>query len=292
MTIEKTPDAARDAADPQRELISAVRSINRSAQHEVSVSGDDEPCYWQRREWVLWLLEMADAAEQALNERKPDGIAALPARTDPVEGAEWIFLPSCQRWVLKAPDGELLAELSGEISSGQLWNFRGTRYHGLDSAKSAAVRHLRSSAEMSPSIASAASGMPADLQKIIDELSVEVWVRVVMDDPLGKLLAKAGMALIGMRKALTTPIPMVLHCPECRAQHIDEPEEHDALKRFTEPPTRWENPPHRSHFCHACGCIWRPADVPTVGVKAIGTRGKADTFPARARSDEPKAGVA
>src|SRR5574340_600312 len=23
----------------------------------------------------------------------------------------------------------------------------------------------------------------------------------------------------------------------------------------------WDNPPHRSHLCHGCGHIWRPADV-------------------------------
>jgi hypothetical protein len=40
--------------------------------------------------------------------------------------------------------------------------------------------------------------------------------------------------------------------------------------------SRWDNPPHRSHFCHGCGTIWRPADVSTVGVAAIQTRGKAD----------------
>lgn len=48
------------------ELISGVRSINCARHHEVRISGDDEPCYWQRREWVHWLLELADAAENAL----------------------------------------------------------------------------------------------------------------------------------------------------------------------------------------------------------------------------------
>lgn len=66
-----------------------------------------------------------------------------------------------------------------------------------------------------------------------------------------------------------SPIPMVLHCPNCDEQHIDAPE----------PGTDWDNPPHKSHLCHACGCIWRPADVPTDGVASIKTRGKADTWP-------------
>lgn len=65
------------------------------------------------------------------------------------------------------------------------------------------------------------------------------------------------------------PIPMVLHCPSCRTQHIDEPN----------PQRGWTNPPHRSHECQECGCIWRPADVPTTGVKAIATRGREDGRP-------------
>lgn len=65
------------------------------------------------------------------------------------------------------------------------------------------------------------------------------------------------------------PIRMVLHCPKCHAQHIDEPDERTP---------GWNNPPHRSHLCHACGCIWRPADVPTMGVTAAETKGSADNW--------------
>lgn len=70
--------------------------------------------------------------------------------------------------------------------------------------------------------------------------------------------------------SLPTPIDMLLWCPACHTQHVDEPDER------TE---GWVNPPHRSHLCHHCGTIWRPADVPTNGVAAISTRGKADTWP-------------
>ena len=66
---------------------------------------------------------------------------------------------------------------------------------------------------------------------------------------------------------LTDPIPMVLHCPACGAQHIDAPT------------PEWDNPPHRSHLCGSCGCIWRPADVATVGVEAATTAGDADNWP-------------
>lgn len=84
------------------------------------------------------------------------------------------------------------------------------------------------------------------------------------------------------------PIPMVLHCPSCGTQHIDKSKPCDMgmncevgvcyASAMGEPErcTAWNNPPHRSHLCHACGTIWRPADVATVGVAAIQTHGKAD----------------
>ncbi len=73
------------------------------------------------------------------------------------------------------------------------------------------------------------------------------------------------------------PIDMVLHCPACGEQHVDAPEpsvEHD--HGAVEFPA-WDNPPHRSHLCHGCGHIWRPADVATNGVREIKTQGKNDS---------------
>ncbi|MCA8226167.1 hypothetical protein [Burkholderia vietnamiensis] len=80
------------------------------------------------------------------------------------------------------------------------------------------------------------------------------------------------------------PIDMLLFCPKCGVQHIDAPEEdwkRDANGRMmigAGYETTWSNPPHRSHLCSACGTIWRPADLPTNGVAAIQTHGKADTW--------------
>ena len=76
-------------------------------------------------------------------------------------------------------------------------------------------------------------------------------------------------------------IPMILHCPKCGVQHVDEPEDgfhegQDAVSGSWS--SGWDNPPHRSHLCHGCGCIWRPADVATEGVRAIATKGAADTW--------------
>ena len=81
-----------------------------------------------------------------------------------------------------------------------------------------------------------------------------------------------------LRKAAeeATPVAMVLFCPACGAQHIDAPDT-EVGQRGDRWETAWNNPPHRSHLCHGCGHIWRPADVPTNGVAAILTRGKADS---------------
>lgn len=91
----------------------------------------------------------------------------------------------------------------------------------------------------------------------------------------------------------TTPIDMLLYCPNCGVQHIDK-DNSDELRiqaaelgidregdrrceRWIEE-REWTNPPHRSHLCASCGCIWRPADVPTNGVEAVATHGTADSW--------------
>lgn len=78
----------------------------------------------------------------------------------------------------------------------------------------------------------------------------------------------------------TSPVDMVLHCTACGLQHIDAPEPSEwAISPDGSPEDvgSWDNPPHRSHKCHGCGHIWRPADVPTNGVAAVKTKGKADS---------------
>lgn len=84
-------------------------------------------------------------------------------------------------------------------------------------------------------------------------------------------------------------IDMVLHCPKCGMQHVDMPDWDEY-----EDGDCWKNPPHRSHLCQpengGCGHIWRPADVPTNGVAAVKTTGKADSpiaSPAPAAPDLP-----
>lgn len=54
---------------------------------------------------------------------------------------------------------------------------------------------------------------------------------------------------------MTDPIPMRLTCPECGELHIDAGE--FAVR------------PHHTHACQSCGMVWRPAVVPTVGVRFL-----------------------
>jgi hypothetical protein len=51
-------------------------------------------------------------------------------------------------------------------------------------------------------------------------------------------------------------IPMVLDCPKCHCKHVDEGEW--ATTRV-----------HREHLCALCGHVWRPCNVPTLGVEAL-----------------------
>jgi len=50
-------------------------------------------------------------------------------------------------------------------------------------------------------------------------------------------------------------IPMRLPCPECGTLHIDEGE--------------FATKSHHTHACQNCGMVWRPAVVPTVGVRFL-----------------------
>lgn len=87
------------------------------------------------------------------------------------------------------------------------------------------------------------------------------------------------------QQAEAVPVDMVLYCPKCGVQHIDEPEDcPDSPGRCECRGPHWKNPPHKSHLCHGCGHIWRPSDMPTNGVKATASGKDADTAPQKAES--------
>lgn len=90
-----------------------------------------------------------------------------------------------------------------------------------------------------------------------------------MHKPLAQPLAMASELKSHTQQTMVDfakPIDMVLFCPFCGTQHIDQPDDAHG----------WNNPPHRSHLCATCGHIWRPADVPTNGVLRV-SRGKSDS---------------
>lgn len=64
-------------------------------------------------------------------------------------------------------------------------------------------------------------------------------------------------------------IDVVLYCPHCNTQHIDEPA------------PGWDNPPHKTHLCRkdGCGHLWRPSDHCTNGVLRTNSSKDGDTRP-------------
>ncbi|ANF84751.1 hypothetical protein A7J50_1316 [Pseudomonas antarctica] len=54
------------------ELVSAVRSINRSPHYMVKAIDDDQPQYRQRKEWIDWVLELCDAAPTSTERSNKD----------------------------------------------------------------------------------------------------------------------------------------------------------------------------------------------------------------------------
>lgn len=94
--------------------------------------------------------------------------------------------------------------------------------------------------------------------------------------------------LIGseLAKRHQPPVDLLLFCPACGTQHVDEAkpdvcetcgqnESDCTCTTFT----AWLNPPHKSHRCTDCNHVWRPADVPTNGVKELQSKGERDGDP-------------
>jgi hypothetical protein len=68
---------------------------------------------------------------------------------------------------------------------------------------------------------------------------------------------------------------MLLNCPACHARHVDVGE--------------FATKPHRTHCCSACGVVWRPALVPTVGVQFLpGYEHETATTPRTLTEEDPR----
>lgn len=62
------------------ELISAARSVNRSSAHLVKSAVDDDACYWQRKEWIDWLVSLGEQAAAVALPADPPGAIKMPPR--------------------------------------------------------------------------------------------------------------------------------------------------------------------------------------------------------------------
>lgn len=115
-----------------------------------------------------------------------------------------------------------------------------------------------------------ANGLLRGLLPGMDEIPPDATMRENLTEAIGLVQGCIHACTEAIQRgASNQPIDMVLHCPACHLQHVDAPE----------PENDWTNPPHRTHKCSRCDTCWRPADVPTNGVRAIVTRGQADTWP-------------
>lgn len=57
------------------------------------------------------------------------------------------------------------------------------------------------------------------------------------------------------------PMATVLRCPDCGEQHVDAVDPVTGID--------WRRRPHKEHLCLACGYLWTPARIPTVGVEEL-----------------------
>lgn len=64
-----------------------------------------------------------------------------------------------------------------------------------------------------------------------------------------------GTAAMLAMLACPPPVPMLLWCPTCGDRHVDE--------------GAFATKEHHTHACQNCGMVWRPALVPTVGVRFL-----------------------
>jgi hypothetical protein len=110
------------------------------------------------------------------------------------------------------------------------------------------------------------------------------WTHDSRVDCVGALKARLATA--------QSPVNLLLFCPQCGEQHIDEakpdvcetcggsedqfPRDPETFVCVCKVFIAWLNPPHKSHRCTSCNHVWRPADVPTNGVKEIKTNGERD----------------
>ncbi|PNE59848.1 hypothetical protein A8H39_01495 [Paraburkholderia fungorum] len=226
-----------------------------------------------------------DPLEQAFDERKRtceaiDGAMSfgyLDLNEPPAAHwlAQWWAAGQAQRAAMNALrylDRELTQYLNGMPADETSRKLRDAARDGLAGIDS------------SPLAASAAGTLSREFHALIDVAAQRALTAAEVSKAGGVVRA---YVMLGRpaADADARPIPMLLFCPKCGAQHVDAPE-HNADPHSTREADEsvesnvqeWTNPPHRSHLCHACGTVWRPADVATTGVSNIDTHGNADNW--------------
>jgi hypothetical protein len=127
------------------DLISVARSVNRGRQHEVRLAGEDEPCYWQTKEWVDWAVGAGELVAAEFKRLNPDPLPAsepTPEKESVMSAQKnddgWTeFAHNGQRWSL---DGDQLAQWDAEEDS-----FMFHSYHGLvDPTEDAVIEYIES----------------------------------------------------------------------------------------------------------------------------------------------------
>lgn len=100
---------------------------------------------------------------------------------------------------------------------------------------------------------------PIDARNRVDmiEMSQEEYAAIPATSESAALFDSKAATVA--QPSTAAPIDMLLFCPRCHLQHVDE----------AEPESGWTNPPHATHACKGCGLNWRPSNVPTNGVGSL-----------------------
>lgn len=63
--IEQLKKENEKLRNESKRLVVGFRTINRRSSHHVpeSITGDDEPCYWQRKEWIDYIFDLCENVE-------------------------------------------------------------------------------------------------------------------------------------------------------------------------------------------------------------------------------------
>lgn len=114
----------------------------------------------------------------------------------------------------------------------------------LRAAWEAALEVSTETVEQLRSDISRLQGFREELQRANEELARQV------DQQRGQILAYEREGLEAQK-----PVPMLLWCPECGQRHVDRGKAADDA--------------HHTHACQACGHVWKPAKIRTIGVQFL-----------------------